>query len=232
HGNFMDAVAFTPGVAGTSRLGSPQDQSNIMMNGISAMDTGNNGQMLNLNIESIGEVKVITSGYQAEYGRSSGLQISAVTKSGSNSLHGSGYGIFTNSDWNSRSWANQKNGTPQPYSYRNIYGYSVGGPVVIPHVYNGRNKFFFFYAHEYRPSTIIGGSNIQLRVPTALERAGDYSQTLNNQGALIAPIVDNQTGKPFPGSVIPGSRLYAPGLAVLNQYPLPTMTQAAGTSFN
>ncbi len=65
-----------------------------MMDGVSAMDTGNNGQMLSLNIESIGEVKVITQGYQAEYGRSSGLQITAVTKSGTNSLHGSGYGIL------------------------------------------------------------------------------------------------------------------------------------------
>ena len=232
HGNFMNAVAFTPGVNGTSRLGSPQDESNIMMNGISAMDTGNNGQMLNLNIESISEVKVITQGFQAEYGRSSGMQISAVTKSGTNSLHGSGYGIFTNSDWNSRSWTNQKNGLPQPYSYQNIYGYSIGGPVVIPKVYNGRNKLFFFYAHEFKPSTIIGGSNVQLRVPTALERAGDYSQTLDNNGKAIAPIIDNTTGKPFPGSVIPASRLYAPGIAVLNQYPLPTLTQAPGTAFN
>lgn len=234
HGNFMNMVAFTPGVNGTTKLGAPQDQNNIMMNGISAMDTGNNGQMLNMNIESIGEVKVITQGYQAEYGRSSGMQISAVTKSGTNSPHGSGYGIFTNSDWNSRSWANQKNGLAQPYTYQNIYGYSVGGPVVIPKVYNGRNKLFFFYAHEFKPSTIIvnGGGQVNLRVPTALERAGDYSQTLNNNGVLISPIIDNQTGKPFPGSVIPASRLYAPGIAVLNQYPLPTLTQAAGTSFN
>ena len=155
HGNFMNAVAFTPGVNGTVRLGSPQDQNNIMMDGVSAMDTGNNGQMLNLNIESVGEVKVLTQGYQAEYGRSSGLQITAVTKSGTNSLHGSAYGIFTNSDWNSRSWANQKNGTAQPYSYTSIYGYSIGGPVVIPKVYNGRNKLFFFYAHQFQPSTII-----------------------------------------------------------------------------
>ena len=59
HGNFMNAVAFTPGVNGTTRLGSPQDQNNIMMDGVSAMDTGNNGQMLNLNIESVGEVKVL-----------------------------------------------------------------------------------------------------------------------------------------------------------------------------
>ncbi|HLK62335.1 MAG TPA: carboxypeptidase regulatory-like domain-containing protein [Bryobacteraceae bacterium] len=234
HGNFMNAVAFTPGVNGTTRLGSPQDQNNIMMDGISAMDTGNNGQMLNLNIESVGEVKVLTQGYQAEYGRSSGLQITAVTKSGTNSLHGSAYGIFTNSDWNSRTWANQKNGTPQPYSYTSIYGYSIGGPVVIPKIYNGRNKLFFFYAHQFQPSTIIvnSGNQVLLRVPTALERAGDFSQTLDNNGKLIAPIIDNSNGKPFPNSVIPASRLYAPGVAVLNQYPLPTLTQAPGTSFN
>ncbi len=72
-------VAFVPGVnggdttsAGGTRLGGAS-QNNIMMDGISAMDTGNNGQMINMNIESIGEVKVLTQGYQAEYGRSSGV---------------------------------------------------------------------------------------------------------------------------------------------------------------
>ena len=105
-GNFTSLMAFTPGVnggdttsAGGTRLGGAS-QNNIMMDGISAMDTGNNGQMLNMNIESIGEVKILTQGYQAEYGRSSGLQITAVTKSGTNQFHGSGYGVFTDSDWN------------------------------------------------------------------------------------------------------------------------------------
>ncbi len=109
-GNFTSVVAFVPGVngadttsAGGTRLGGAS-QNNIMMDGISAMDTGNNGQMLTMNIESIEEVKVLTQGYQAEYGRSSGLQITAVTKGGTNAFHGSGYGIFTNSDWNSRTW--------------------------------------------------------------------------------------------------------------------------------
>ena len=102
--------------AGGTRLGG-DSQNNIMMDGISAMDTGNNGQMLNMNIESIGEVKVLTQGYQAEYGRSSGMQITAVTKSGTNSFHGSGYGIFTNTEWNSRAWTAQKNGDVTPYSY-------------------------------------------------------------------------------------------------------------------
>ena len=84
-----------------------------MMDGISAMDTGNNGQMLNMNVDAIGEVKILTQGYQAEYGRSSGLQITAVTKSGSNRFRGSAYDIQTNSDWDTNSWVNQKNGDPK-----------------------------------------------------------------------------------------------------------------------
>ena len=74
-GNFTSMTAFVPGVnggdttsAGGTRLGGAS-QNNIMMDGISAMDTGNNGQMLNMNIESIGEVKILTQGYQAVYGR-------------------------------------------------------------------------------------------------------------------------------------------------------------------
>ena len=234
HSNFMSTVAFAPGVNGTARLGSPNDENNIMMNGISAMDTGNNGQMLNLNIESIGEVKVITQGYQAEYGRASGLQVTAVTKSGTNSLHGSGYGVFTNSDWNSRTWANQKNGTPQAYSYKSIYGYSVGGPVVIPKVYNGRNKLFFFYAHQFQPSTIVsnGGGQVNLRLPTAQERVGNFSQTLDNNGKPVVIVQDQVNKIPFSGGIIPASQLYAPGLAVLDQYPLPNITQTAGTAYN
>ena len=83
--NFTSLAAFTPGVtqtgdsAGATRQGGA-GQNNIMMDGISAMDTGNNGQMLNMNVDAIGEVKILTQGYQAEYGRSSGLQISAVTR--------------------------------------------------------------------------------------------------------------------------------------------------------
>ena len=149
-GNFTSLVAFVPGVngadttsAGGTRLGGAS-QNNIMMDGISAMDTGNNGQMINMNIESIEEVKVLTQGYQAEYGRASGLQITAVTKGGGNAFHGSGYSIFTNNDWNSRSWVVQKNGDPWPVSHLSIYVYTVGGPVGKP---GKQNKLFFFYAH-------------------------------------------------------------------------------------
>ena len=197
-GGFTDFTAFTPGVvaggasAGGTRLGGV-GQNNIMMDGISAMDTGNNGQMLNMNVESIAEVKVLTQGYQAEYGRSSGLQITAVTKSGTNRFRGSAYDIKINSDWNENSWVNEKNGDPKPVNKRDIYGYAIGGPVGKP---GGNNKLFFFYSHEYRPTNaaINNGNPIRLRVPTALERAGDFSQTLDNNGALFNAIKDHSHG--------------------------------------
>ena len=129
------------------------------------MDTGSNGQMLQMNVESVGEVKILTQGYQAEYGRASGLQITAVTKGGSNQFRGSGYDIQTDSRWNANSWVNARNGDPNPLQTSKILGYTVGGPVGKP---GGTNKLFFFYAHEYRPTTtpINSGNPIRLRLPT------------------------------------------------------------------
>jgi hypothetical protein len=112
--NWSSLTALTPGVIGTTRLGSSGTQNNnIMMDGVAIMDTGNNGQMLQTNIEAIAEVKILTSGYQAEYGRASGLQITAVTKSGTNQFRGSVYDVERNSDWNANSWVNMKNGDPK-----------------------------------------------------------------------------------------------------------------------
>lgn len=155
-GSFTAYTSFTPGViaggasAGGTRLGGA-GQNNIMMDGISAMDTGNNGQMLSMNVESIAEVKVLTQGYQAEYGRSSGLQITAVTKSGTNRYRGSAYDYKINSDWNETPWLQSHNSDPKPVNKRDVWGYSIGGPVGKP---GGNNKLFFFYSHEFRPSTL------------------------------------------------------------------------------
>jgi hypothetical protein len=208
------------------------------------MDTGNNGQMLAMNTESIGEVKILTQGYQAEFGRSSGLQITAVTKSGTNRFRGSIYDVERDTRWNSNSWVNSANGDPKPINDEQDWGYSIGGPVGKP---GGNNKLFFFYAHEYRPrnSPINNGNPIRLRLPTALERAGDFSQTLDNQGRPFPYVRDHSTGLPCSaadtsgcfqaGGVlgrIPQDRLYTPGQTLLNRYPLPNMEQAANTSWN
>jgi hypothetical protein len=248
-GNFTSMTAFVPGVvpagasAGGTRLGGA-GQNNIMMDGISAMDTGNNGQMLNMNVDSIGEVKILTQGYQAEYGRSSGLQITAVTKSGSNKFRGSAYDIMTNSDWDENSWVNEKNGDPKPKTQTKTLGYTIGGPVGKP---GGDNKLFFFYSHEYRPVTaaINNGNPVRVRVPTELERAGDFSQTRDNTGALFNLIKDPNSSAPCTAAStagcfqadgvlgrIPSDRLYNTGLALLSRYPRPNVTQAAGTNYN
>ena len=247
--NFTTLTAFTPGVvqtgasAGATRLGGA-GQNNIMMDGISAMDTGNNGQMLNMNVDAIGEVKILTQGYQAEYGRSSGLQITAVTKSGTNQFRGSAYDIQTNSDWDSNSWVNQKNGDPKVKQSTKTLGYTIGGSVGKP---GGNNKLFFFYSHEYRPVTaaINGGNPVRIRVPTAAERAGDFSQTLDNNGALFNLIHDplsplpcvagNTAGCFQDGGVlgkIPANRLYPIGQQILSRYPLPNVNQLPGQNYN
>src|SRR5690606_36360945 len=176
--------------------------------------------------ESIAEVKVLTSGYQAEFGRSSGLQITAVTKSGTNQFHGSLYDIEDNSDWNSNSWQNEQNGVAKAVSKNRTWGYSIGGPVGRP---GGDNKLFFFYSHEYRP-TESGGNLDRLRVPTALERVGNFSQTLDNNGRPIGQLKSPITGQPYPNNVIPAEELYAPGLAILNMYPMPTQEQTGSSN--
>ena len=150
-----------------------------MMDGVSAIDTGSNGApILQMNVESIAEVKVLTSNYQAEYGRSSGLQITAVTKSGTNRFRGSVYDVERNSDWNTNSRVNKLNGDPKPVTKERDWGFSIGGPVGRP---GGNNKLFFFYAQEFAPRT-AGNDVVRFRVPTALERPGDFSQSTDNLG--------------------------------------------------
>ena len=235
--SFTALASLAPGVTGTTRIGGGGGN-NIMMDGVSAVDTGSNSILLQMNVESIQEVKVLVSGYQAEYGRSSGLQITAVTKSGTNHFRGSTYGVSRNSDWYANSKTNMLNGDPKTVLQEKDLGYSIGGPVGKP---GGRNKLFFFYSHEFAPRT--GGNDVtRYRVPTALERAGDFSQTVDNNGALYPYIKDpllsgacsatSQTGCFADGGVlgrIPANRLYDIGLNILKMYPSPNV---AGQNFN
>ena len=98
--SFVQLASLAPGVTGTNptrvgdRSSTGGNNSNIMMDGVSTMDTGSNSVLLQMNVESIAEVKVLVSNYQAEYGRSSGVQVSAVTKSGTNRFRGSAYGVM------------------------------------------------------------------------------------------------------------------------------------------
>jgi hypothetical protein len=235
--SFVQLATLTPGVAGTgtnpARLGGG-GSNNIMMDGISTIDTGSNAVLLQMNVESIAEVRVLASSYQAEFGRSSGLQITAVTKSGTNAFHGSGYGVMRNSKWNANTKTNILNGDPITALNEKDLGFSVGGPVGKP---GGNNKLFFFYAQEFAPRTSANAGGaladvIRYRMPTDLERKGDFSQTADNNGVLFPYIKDplingtcsaaNTTACFKDGGVlgrIPQNRLYDVGLNILNMFP-------------
>src|SRR5262245_9026087 len=240
---FVQLATMAPGVAGTgnnpARLGGG-GANNIMMDGVSTMDTGSNAVLLQMNVESIAEVRVLTSNYQAEFGRSSGLQITAVTKSGSNSFHGSVYSVMRNSKWNANNKTNILNGDPITKLNEKDLGFSFGGPIGKP---NGNNKLFFFYAQEFSPRT-SDGDVVRYRVPTALERIGDFSQTTDNDGVLFPYIKDplltgtcsatNQTACFRDGGVlgrIPADRLYEVGLNILKMYPAPNVN-VPGANYN
>jgi Carboxypeptidase regulatory-like domain len=233
--SFTELAKLAPGVTTINGSGDPGrigggGDTNIMMDGVGVMDTGSNRPLLQMNVESIAEVKILTSGYQAEYGRSSGMQITAVTKSGTNRFRGSVYDVQRDSDWNSNSKENKLNGNPKTLVKEKDWGYSIGGPIGKP---GGSNKLFFFYSQEFSPRT--GGGDVQrFRVPTALERAGDFSQTLDQNGTLYNLIKDplnpnpcttaNTSGCFADGGVvgkIPSDRLYQTGLNILKLWPTP-----------
>ncbi len=238
--SFLQLGQMAPGVVmngvQVQRLGSIVQSTTVMMDGVSTMDTGSNGAIVQMNVESIAEVKILVQGYQAEYGRSSGLQITAVTKSGTNRFRGSLYNVRRNSDWNANSKTNILNANPKPILKQQEIGYSIGGPFGKP---GGANKLFFFHALEFLPRT--GGNDaVSFRMPTELERQGDFSQTRDNLGNLYPYIKDpningvcsaaNQVACFADGGVlgrIPADRLYQPGLNILKMWPLPN---GAGTT--
>src|SRR5690349_421767 len=243
--SFTQLAILAPGVTVDAnntpqRIGGGGDP-NIMMDGVSTMDTGSNRPLLQMNVESIAEVKVLTSNYQAEYGRSSGVQVIAVTKSGTNNFRGSVYDVERNSDWNANSKTNILNGDPKPIVKEKDWGYSIGGPIGKP---GGNNKLFFFYSQEFSPRT-AGNNFVRYRMPTALERAGDFSQTLDNNGNLYPYIKDPLSPAPCSAANtagcfqadgvigrIPADRLYQPGINILKLWPLPNLPTTTGVNYN
>lgn len=241
--SFVQLATLAPGVAGSGnnpgRLGGG-GQNNIMLDGVSAVDTGSNAVLLQMNVESIEEVNILVSNYQAEYGRSSGLQITATTKAGTNRFRGSAYSVLRDDAWNANSRVNILNGDPKPIVEEQDLGYSIGGPIGRP---GGSNKLFFFYAHEYAPRK-RGGNVVRFRVPTQLERQGDFSESRDNNGNLFNLIRDASTGLPCTASNtagcfrdggvlgrIPADRLYQTGLNILKMYPLPNI-DGTGLPYN
>lgn len=179
-------------------------------------------------VETVAEVKVLSNGFSAEYGGSAGGVVVATTKSGTNQLRGSAYEYLRNEKLDAGNFfAPFVNGEKvrAPLRY-NIFGTTVGGPVRIPKIYNGRDKTFWFFSYE--GSRRSQGNTGQFTVPDELQRTGNFSRTFAANGTVI-PIYDPLSTRSeggrfvrdiYPGNVIPQNRLDPVGRAILPFYPV------------
>ncbi len=184
-----------------------------------------------LNMDAIQEIKVLDANYQAEYGKVSGTIVDVVSKSGTSRFHGSLAYYLRNEDMNANSYFNNRSGVPRPrYRYNTITG-TIGGPIYGPGPFESlKNKLFFFYSQDYEPSTTPLGISYYT-VPTALERKGDFSQSVNSSGQLYV-VLDPTTGQPFPGNIVPSTRINPDMQKLLNVFPLPNFTNRAISNGN
>jgi len=185
--------------------GAREDSNNFILDGVFNNDPKLNGFAVNPPVDAIHEFEILTSTYDAGFGRSGGAQVNIALKSGTNGFHGTAYEFFQNAVLNAQNYfALADEGEPR--FQHNQFGFSIGGPV-IP------NKTFFFGDYEGRRER--KGVTLATNVPTTLEREGDFSESL-----LPAPI-DPFTGFPFENGIIPFFYLNEVGQAVANLYPQP-----------
>jgi Carboxypeptidase regulatory-like domain/TonB dependent receptor/TonB-dependent Receptor Plug Domain len=232
-------VELSPGVvvhgnagSGASINGGRSNTNDVLLDGSEVLNSTTNDISYTAPLEAIEQFKVQVSSYSPEYGRAGGGVLNGITRSGTNEYHGSFYEFLRNTAFNANSYTNLINGLPRAAFHRNEYGVANGGPLVLPHIYDGHDRTFYFANYEgvrqLEPQTIID------TVPTALQRQGDFSQTYSAPGQLIA-IYDPQTSAPnlakagsyirtpFLNNKIPVGRLDSTGLAISNYYPLPNL---------
>jgi len=245
--NVLDYMKLVPGVistfdghaSGTGGLdtmnfnGGRANTHEFTLDGASNVDTGNNGGThVTVNPDAIEEVKVLTSNYQAEYGKASGGQIAIVTKSGTNQWHGGASffhrneGMNANDSFNKASQLSGSTPSNNPALYRyNYIGYNVGGPII-------KNKLFVFWDQEFYQQLIPIGGVTQFYTPTALERQGDFSQSVvpdPNGGSNSVPVILSGAGitgnKIDPSQLSPDQQtVFANVQKILNLYPMPNVS--------
>lgn len=211
------------GLSWVSIAGAPIASNNYLIDGVPITDL-NNRPVIVPSIEATAEVTLQRNSYDAEVGRTGAGTFTTVLKSGTDVLHGTLYGLMRQTNW-----------TADPFFYTrgsvlntDFYDYAgaIGGPILVPHLYSGRHKTFFYLAEEgYRQRVPVTGT---FYVPTALERIGDFSQSsqaIFNPFAALVPCAGPSTQmcrQPFPGNKIPTTLINPVGQAVINSFPLPT----------
>jgi hypothetical protein len=224
----IDAFSYlAPGVQGTASShainGGVTFENEVQFNGVPVAFVQFQGNQTNINppYEAVNEFRVNTSTFNAQYGLGQGA-VTFSLASGTNDFHGDAFEILRNQLFDSAGFFPTRfssSGEPEaPINQQNDYGFTVGGPVWIPHLYNGKNRTFFHVSADWfrqnQAQNSIG------TVPTAAMKGGDFSNFVDSSGALI-PIYDPMTGQPFPGNKIPQQRFSALAQSLLTDIPDP-----------
>lgn len=216
--NFYDLTLLMPGTAPAAQgsagsvrgdlalniNGAREDSNNVVLDGVYNGDPKLNTYGTMPSVDAIQEFEVLTSTYDASFGRNGGGQVNVVLKSGTNRIHGTAYEFFRNAVLDARNYFAPAN-EPDPKYQRNQFGGSLGGPL-------RKDRTFLFADYEGR--RVREGITRVTNVPTLLERVGDFS-------ASPFPLFDPFTQRPFPGNRIPANRLHPSGLAIAALYPAP-----------
>ncbi len=226
--NVWQMAATTPGVLqGTTSdigltfrgAGQRDIQNSLTLDGINSSSNLLAATSVRPIADAVEEVQVQTGSTSAEYGSYLGVHINVVTKAGTNTLHGSIFEYYQSEKLDSREYFQNPNLPKNPRS-SDQFGVQMDGPIVIPGLYDGRNRTFFMGAYEGVRAE--GLSNQIVSVPTALMRQGNFSE-------VSTPIRNPRTGQPYPGNIIPQSDLSPIALSLLQYYPAPN---GPGTAAN
>ena len=228
--NVWNLASTTPGVLGGLNsdiglsfrgAGQREIQNSLSLDGINSSSNLLAATSMRPIADAVTEIQVQTGSTSAEYGSYLGVHINVVTKSGTNTLHGSFFEFYQDDALDSRAYF-ESPALPKNPRERNQFGAQMDGPMVIPGLYDGRNKTFFMGAYEgVRGEAVTSpfGS-----VPTAAMRRGDFSEVLTTN-----PIRNPFTGQRFPGNIIPQEMLSPTSLNLLQYYP---EANRAGTANN
>src|SRR3984957_16557030 len=241
--NFTQLVTLSPGVinqtnqdegetgvAGSveySMNGGRTEYNNWELDGASIMDNGSNAT-LNVypDVDAIAETQVLTSNYGAQYGRNSSGTVIAQTKSGTGQFHGDVFEFVRNNIFNARNYFE----TTVPEYKKNDFGFTIGGPVIIPKVYNpAQKKTFFFYSEEWRRE-VVPDTVFNQVVPSNAERTGNFTDvcpdtTVSPPSYANCPTIPGSGGAFYPNNQVP---IDPNGQALLVL--IPAATSGSGTS--
>lgn len=221
-------ILLTPGVTGdtgnTQINGSPSRAKEVMFDGATASGPESGGTLATYpSVEAIGEFKLVSSAFNAEYGRTGGGFEIFTTKSGTNQFHGAAYDYLRNNVFDARGFFAIKT----PVNRQNEFGINLGGPVSIPKVYNGRNRTFFYFVYSgfrYR----AGSTNSLVTVAPTAFKNGDFSQALNGTRGIVydpatSRLLNGVTVRdPFPNNQVPIARFSAVSRNILPLLPTPS----------